>query len=248
VGRLQIETIRVLAAELGREDQSDGGGYMTEMIPGSRFQETDGVEEWTVLSEGACSFFRTGSFAESAGFVQAIGELGMDGHPPAIDIRADGVTVRLITVLVEYFGMSTDDVDAARRISSLAHDLGLTGDPSAVQSILVVPGAPDVAAVMPFWRAVLGYEPRPDSPDEDLIDPHDRGPAFWLEKMDEPRADGGGAIHLGIWVSADQAETRIAAALAAGGHMVRDDFAPAWWTLADAAGNEADIATIQHRD
>ena len=38
------------------------------------------------------------------------------------------------------------------------------------------------------------------------------------------------------------------AALAAGGRMVRDEFAPAWWTLADPAGNEADIATLQQRD
>jgi hypothetical protein len=30
--------------------------------------------------------------------------------------------------------------------------------------------------------------------------------------------------------------------------MVRDEFAPAWWTLADAAGNEADIATVMSRD
>jgi 4a-hydroxytetrahydrobiopterin dehydratase len=30
--------------------------------------------------------------------------------------------------------------------------------------------------------------------------------------------------------------------------MVRDDFAPAWWTLADPAGNEADIATVTGRD
>jgi hypothetical protein len=29
--------------------------------------------------------------------------------------------------------------------------------------------------------------------------------------------------------------------------MVRDEFAPAWGTLADAAGNEADIATIATR-
>ena len=27
------------------------------------------------------------------------------------------------------------------------------------------------AEVMPFWRALLGYEPRGDSPDEDLVDP-----------------------------------------------------------------------------
>jgi 4a-hydroxytetrahydrobiopterin dehydratase len=95
---------------------------------------------------------------------------------------------------------------------------------------------------------VLGYEPRADSPDEDLVDPRSRGPAFWFEQMDQPRSDGGGAIHVAIWVPYDQAEARIAAALAAGGRMVRDEFAPSWWTLADAAGNEADISTVKDRD
>ena len=61
--------------------------------------------------------------------------------------------------------------------------------------------------------------------------------------MAEPRPGGSGAIHVAIWVPHDQANARVAAGLAAGGRMVRDDFAPSWWTLADAAGNEADIAT-----
>jgi hypothetical protein len=30
--------------------------------------------------------------------------------------------------------------------------------------------------------------------------------------------------------------------------MVRDQFAPSWWTLADGAGNEVDIATTRGRD
>jgi 4a-hydroxytetrahydrobiopterin dehydratase len=94
---------------------------------------------------------------------------------------------------------------------------------------------------------VLGYQPRLDSPDEDLVDPVNRGPAFWLEQMEEPRPDGGGAIHVAVWVPYEQAQERIAAALAAGGRMVRDEFAPSWWTLADAAGNEADISTIRER-
>ena len=106
---------------------------------------------------------------------------------------------------------------------------------------------PAIADITPFWRAILGYEPRVDSPEEDLVDPHDRGPSFWFEGMDQPRADGGGAIHIGVWVPGEVAEARIKAALAAGGRMVRDDFAPAWWTLADAAGNEADIATVTGR-
>src|SRR5262245_26752049 len=110
------------------------------------------------------------------------------GHPPAIDVRATGVTIRLVTAAADHFGMTQRDVDLATRISEVARDLGLRADPAAVQNVLVVPGAPDTAAVMPFWQAVLGYVPRPDSPDEDLVDPQDRGPAFWFEEMQEPRA------------------------------------------------------------
>jgi 4a-hydroxytetrahydrobiopterin dehydratase len=51
-----------------------------------------------------------------------------------------------------------------------------------------------------------------------------------------------------VWIPHDQAGARLAAALAAGGHVVRDDYAPAWWTLADAAGNEVDIFTTKSRD
>ena len=96
---------------------------------------------------------------------------------------------------------------------------------------------------MPFWRAVLGYEPLGEAPGETLIDPRRRGPSFWFEGMDEPRPGGGGAIHVAISVPYEQAEARVAAALAAGGRLVRDQSAPTWWTLADAAGNEADICT-----
>ena len=65
---------------------------------------------------------------------------------------------------------------------------------------------------MPFWRAALGYEPRRDSPAEDLVDPRGRWPGFWFEQMNNPRADGGGAIHVAIWVPYEHAEARIAAA------------------------------------
>jgi 4a-hydroxytetrahydrobiopterin dehydratase len=66
--------------------------------------------------------------------------------------------------------------------------------------------------------------------------------------MDAPRADGGGAIHVAVWVPPELAEARVASALAAGGRIVRDDHAPSWWTLADAMGNEADVATTTGRD
>ncbi|MEI6665246.1 MAG: VOC family protein [Chloroflexota bacterium] len=68
-----------------------------------------------------------------------------------------------------------------------------------------------------------------------------------MSRWTSHRGDGGGAIHVSAWVPIEEAPARIAAALAAGGHMVRDEFAPSWWTLADAAGNECDIGTIEGR-
>ena len=222
---------------------------MADKISPKEFQESEGVEDWRVVGDGACAHFRTGSLAAAARLVEAISQLpGVDDHRPDVDVRRDGVTVRLITITDDYYGTSRRDIELARQISAVARALGLSADPAAVQSVLVIPGATVPADIMPFWRAVLGYEPRRDSPNEDLVDPHDRGPSFWFEQMREPRPDGGGAIHVAVWVPYEQAEGRIAAALAAGGRMVRDEFAPSWWTLADPAGNEADIATVMNRD
>ena len=159
---------------------------MTDQITPSQFHEAEGVEDWRLTGEGATAFFRTRSFAESARFVQAISELqGVEDHSPGVDVRHDGVTVHMITYTSDYFGPSRRDVELARQISAAARKLGLAADPSAVQSLLIIPGATNIAKVIPFWRAVLGYEPRRDSPDEDLVDPHDRGPAFWFEQMNE---------------------------------------------------------------
>lgn len=222
---------------------------MVEPISPKQFHESAGVEEWRVIGDGACAYYPTSSFAESARLVEAIGGLpGVEDHPPDIDVRGDGVTVRLITYTDEYYGMSRRDVEMARQISVFAQGLGLSANPAAVQSMIVIPGWTVTEEVMPFWQAVLGYVPRRDSPDEDLVDPRGRWPGFWFEGMDQPRPDGDGAIHVAIWVPYEQAQARIDAALAAGGRMVRDTFAPAWWTLADPAGNEADIATTMSRD
>ncbi|MGE5596255.1 MAG: VOC family protein [Hyphomicrobiales bacterium] len=221
---------------------------MIERVTPTQFEQAEGTRDWRVVGDGACAFFATGSLAESARFVQALGELpGVDDHHPDIDIRADGVTVRLLTTASDHYGMSQRDIELAEQISGAARSLGLAPDPSRVQSTLVIPGSARNADVMPSWEAALGYVRRPDSPGEDLVDPRGRGPAFWFEEMEQLRADGGGNIHFAVWVPSEQAQARVEAALAAGGRLVRDTFAPAWWTLADAAGNEVDIATIQER-
>ena len=173
----------------------------TQPISPREFDETEGLEDWRLLGDGASAFYRVASLADASRFVQAIAELsGIEDHRPDIDLRRGGVTVRLATTTVEYFGCTWRDVELARRISAVARGLGLSPDPSALQSLLIIPGAPRIADIVPFWRAVLGYEPRADSPDEDLVDPGDRGAPFWFEGMDEPRGDGGGAIHVAVWI------------------------------------------------
>ena len=64
--------------------------------------------------------------------------------------------------------------------------------------------------------------------------------------MDEPRPQRN-RIHLDITVAHDAAEARVAAALAAGGTLVSDARARAFWVLADAEGNEACVCTWQDR-
>jgi len=154
--------------------------------------------------------------------------------------------MRLITLTPDYYGLSARDLKLARQISAAARALGAPADPSAVQTVQVTIDALVGPEVLPFWRAVLGYRDRGDSP-ADLIDPHGRGPLLWFQQLDARRPQRN-RIHLDVWVPHDQAEARVAAAIAAGGHLVTDAHAPAWWVLADAEGNEACVATPMGRD
>ncbi|SCG72953.1 VOC family protein [Micromonospora inositola] len=215
---------------------------LTERLTPRQFHEADGVGDWRVLGEGASAYFRTGSFAAGARLVQAIGELaGLDDHHPDVDVRHAGVTVRLITLIPGFYGLTEGDVELARRISAVARDLGLPADPSGLQNVQVSIDALVGPEVLPFWRAVLGYVDRGDG-DQDLIDPRGRGPLLWFQQMDAPRPQRN-RMHLDVWVPYDRAEARVAAAVAAGGRLLTDEYAPTYWVLADAEGNEACVGT-----
>ena len=215
---------------------------MTTPITPQEFHGADGVEDWRVLGNGACAHFRTQSFAKGVELLGAIADLAdAANHHPDVDLRYRGLTVTLITH--DAGGLSGRDLDLARSISAAARALEVPADPSAVQDIHFTIDAHVGPDVMPFWRAVLGYQ---QVGDEDLTDPHSRGPSIWFQDMDPPRSDRN-RIHFDVWVPHDQAAKRVAAALAAGGRLVSDAHAPAWWTLADAEGNEVDVATWMGR-
>lgn len=216
---------------------------MVERITPGRFQETVGVDDWRVLFGAASAHFRTGSFATGVAFVDAIGALAdAANHHPDVDLRYPGVTVRLMTH--EVGGLSERDVDLARAISAAARELDVPSDPGALKAVQVAVDALAAPRVMPFWRALLGYR---EAGETDLVDPAGSAPPFWFQAMDTARTERN-RLHIDVAVPHDQAEERIAAALAAGGRLVSDAHAPAWWTLADPEGNEADVATWMGRD
>ena len=213
---------------------------MADRITGRQFDESPGVEDWRALWGGGfvCAYFQTRTFGTGAALVHAISELtATANHHVDVDLRSEGVTIRLFTG--EPGGLSDHDVELAREISAAARKLGVPADPSGVQHVQVSIDALVIDDVRPFWSAVLGYQP---SGDEDVLDTHRRGPPVTFQQMDAPRPQRN-RIHIDVYVPRDQAQARIAAALAADGHMVNDTHAPSWWTLADAEGNEVDLAS-----
>ena len=177
---------------------------------------------------------------------RAAAKAGAQGHL-RIDVRADRAIFSLQTAAVAW--VTPLDVELAHRISAVAGEFRLTTQPGSVQMLEIGIDAMDIAKIRPFWQAVLGYadEPGRPGPPNGLVDPAGQGPAVWFQQMDAPRPQRN-RIHFDVSVPHDEAHQRIAATIAAGGTLIYDAEAPAFWVLADPEGNEACITTWQGRD
>jgi 4a-hydroxytetrahydrobiopterin dehydratase len=170
-----------------------------------------------------------------------------------VDLRADRVELALQTIALD--GLTQLDIDLSRRITDAVTGLGLiaagvtTTGARSVQLLEIAIDTLDMAAIRPFWKAVLQYEDQPGNIEapNGLVDPARQGPAFWFQQLDAPRPQRN-RIHFDITVSHEEADGRIGAALAAGGTLVSDDAARSFWILADAEGNEICVCTWQDRD
>lgn len=183
------------------------------------------------------------SFAGAAAFVSAVAEVAeaMDHHLE-VDLRRE--RVHLAVGSYEMDAVTGVDVHLANRVSVLVHQRGGRPVPTALTELEIAIDTMDAGAILPFWAAVLGYEP---DGDRALVDPQRIGPGVWFQQLGVPRPVRN-RIHLDVTVAHDVAEQRIAAALASGGRVVSDANAPAFTTLADADGNEACVCTWQGRD
>ena len=206
---------------------------------------------WRYVLGVARTFVRTESLrraAEAAAVIAAAGGQAADGRL-LIDIRPDC----MILTVPSAGNITAADTELVGRISEILADLGLEpaaqGPDRSVQVLEIAIDALDIPAIRPFWRAALGYcdEPGHSGPRDPVVDPDGQGPAIWFQQMTEPRPQRN-RIHLDVSVPHDETSVRIQAALAAGGKLVSDAAAPAFWVLADAEGNEACITTWQGRD
>jgi 4a-hydroxytetrahydrobiopterin dehydratase len=198
---------------------------------------------------------RVGSLRQAADVAaRVVAAAGRDADEHLwLDIRRDRLVITLQSQATA--SVTAHEVELARRVSAVVRELGLATDaevagvPRSVQVLEVAIDALDIAAIRPFWKAILGYgdEAGRAGPTDPLVDPVGQGPAVWFQQMDAPRPQRN-RIHLDVSVPDDEAPHRLQAALAAGGALVTDRWAPAFWVLADAEGNEACITTWQGRD
>ena len=77
---------------------------MFDPISAREFHAAEGTEDWRVIGDGASAFFATATFADGVRLVDAIRRLpGLEDHRPDVDVRQDGVTVRLLSRSAEWY-------------------------------------------------------------------------------------------------------------------------------------------------
>lgn len=198
------------------------------------------LPDWRMLLATLRARFDTGDFATALRLANGIGDAAEAAdHHPDLDLRYGHLDVRLSSHDVG--GVTQRDVRLARTISDLARTAGATAVLDGLQAVEIGLDIDDLDAVKPFWACVLGLQ---DAGLDELADPHGAHPSLWFQETTQTSQ----RWHFDVRVPPEQVQARLAAALAAGGTLVTDAFAPAFWVIADARGNKACLTTWQGRD
>lgn len=208
------------------------------LISAAAFHAAEGVADWRVTSTGPQAVFLAPSLLEASRLVApAVAAATQHGIAPDIDVRPEGVVVRIPYRRPD--GIHPAAPAFAAAVSRAAADLSLIPDPSRAQTVGIYVAQHSEADVRPFFLAALGYE---EFGDTDAVDPLRCAPqlAFNPLTVDKP---GRGRTHIDVFVPADEARARVEAALAAGGRLVDDAYAPMWWSLASPDNHGVDIAS-----
>ena len=198
------------------------------------FLAADGIDDWAVLHGGATAVYQAASMADAARLAVAIAAVpGIEAVGAVLTIAGSRLSVRLTR---DMWQLEAGHVELARAVAAAARLHGAAPDRAVVQEVqLAVAARPDELD-REFWRAVLGYAP---AADDNVVDPLGNGSTVWIQPLDEAKPLRH-AMHVDVSVARDQAQNRLAAALAAGGRIV--DQSTEHWTLSDRAGNRVCIA------
>ncbi|MDP0396556.1 4a-hydroxytetrahydrobiopterin dehydratase [Tsukamurella strandjordii] len=206
----------------------------------------ESLDDWAPLVRGLRTRFRTGDFATGLALVTEFATAAEEAnHHPDLTLTYGHVDVLLYS---HDAGRVTDrDRTLAARYSELARARSVPAEPLALTVVELGLDTADQAVIAPFWAAVLRLEAKQGKYEDFEIRAHDADAVLWFqgtEPHDSPRQ----RFHLDVWVDPREAQPRIAAALAAGGRLVTDAYAPSFWVLADPDGNHACICTVTGRD
>lgn len=125
--------------------------------------------DWRVLDGVTTAWFEAWSLVEAAALAERIVALG---ESIAVDVRTTGLRVRLASH------------EPAAAVSAVAHALGLTANPEALQQLSVVITSSNTPDLTRFWRGVLDYAP---TNSDVLADPLGRDPSIRFRPASEPR-------------------------------------------------------------
>jgi hypothetical protein len=215
--------------------QADGEA---ERITSAQFHASPGVADWRVAGAGPQAVFVAASLAQASGLVgPVVAAAERHGLEPDVDVRPEAVVVRL-PHRGGPEGIPSAAPEFAAEVSREAAARGLRADPSRVQSIGVYVAQHSGVDARPFFLAALGYDVLGET---DAVDPLRSGPQLAFNPIAGDVA-GRGRTHFDVFVPADQAQARVDAALAAGGRLVDDASAPAYWSLASPDNHGVDIA------
>nr|EMP15145.1 pterin-4-alpha-carbinolamine dehydratase [Gordonia sp. NB41Y] len=204
-------------------------------------------DPWRVIANDLRVSYRTGSMVRGMDFLTRVVDAAeRAGHHPDVDLRY--ATVHLTLVTHSAHRLTEADVALANTIAEIAREMQLESLAPPERFDLAI-AALDIAAVRPFWQAVLGYNRLDGEARElestDLVDPTGLLPPVWFQQMDEPRPQRS-RMHVDLWVPADEVHQRVQAALEADGQLLTDAHAPSFWVLADPEGNEVCLCTWQN--
>lgn len=223
------------------EDPSDPKRVLTELD----LVDAD-LPDWRMLIDRLHASFDTGDFVTGVRLVDDISVAAEQmAHHPDLDLAYGRLDVRLISHDVN--GVTSRDVVLAHTISELAAAAGATSHPERTSVLELGLDTHDDVEIRPFWAALLDYEAIDAWGEIQLRDATGRRATIWFqptEAHEVPRQ----RWHLDLRIPPEVVEGRITAALEAGGELVDDSAAPAFYVLADPHGNRACLTTWQGRD